>query len=531
MTISDKIYELRAALSMSQEQFANLFNVSRQSVQKWENGSSTPELSKIIEISKYFDISLDSLLLGRDTRMIEEMSHNKELKPNYFTIPSCEFYASDLHVEYEQSIDEGLDIEAYKDVFLSVERLPKNEIKKELGDALFKVVINAKQKENYTYIEPSDLDEIKTLRKKYRFSNKVDESSLEDKIHGAWVGRICGCMLGKSLEGIKTNELIPFLKETENYPMHRYVYKTDISKKTCEKYDFAFSEKCYADVIDGMPVDDDTNYVVLAQIIIDKYGKDFTPYDVSRSWLEYQKKDAYWTAERVAFCNFINGYQPPESALYKNPYREWIGAQIRGDYFGYINPGNPEFAAEMAWRDASISHIKNGIYGEMFVSAMLAVAATTNNIEEIIMGGLAVIPYTSRLYEDILFVLNGFKSGLSKKDAFDNIHKKYDEYSSHGWCHTISNAMIVVAALLYGGGDYGKSICMAVETGFDTDCNGATVGSILGMANGIKCISDYWTKPINDTLHTSIFGVGTVKISDRVKMTMKHIKELNKNDL
>lgn len=531
MTISDKIYKLRAALSMSQEQFANLFNVSRQSVQKWENGSSTPELSKIIEISKYFDISLDSLLLGRDTRMIEEMSHNKELKPNYFTIPSWEFYASDLLVEYEQSIDEGLDIEAYKDVFLSVARLPKNEIKKELGDALFKVVINAKQKENYTYIEPSDLDEIKTLRKKYRISNKVDESSLEDKIHGAWVGRICGCMLGKSLEGIKTNELIPFLKETENYPMHRYVYKTDISKKTCEKYDFAFSEKCYADVIDGMPVDDDTNYVVLAQIIIDKYGKDFTPYDVSRSWLEYQNKDAYCTAERVAFCNFINGYQPPESALYKNPYREWIGAQIRGDYFGYINPGNPEFAAEMAWRDASISHIKNGIYGEMFVSAMLAVAATTNNIEEIIMGGLAEIPYTSRLYEDILFVLNGFKSGLSKKDAFDNIHKKYDEYSSHGWCHTISNAMIVVAALLYGGGDYGKSICMAVETGFDTDCNGATVGSILGMANGIKCISDYWTKPINDTLHTSIFGVGTVKISDRVKMTMKHIKELNKNDL
>ena len=62
------------------------------------------------------------------------------------------------------------------------------------------------------------------------------------------------------------------------------------------------------------------------------------------------------------------------------------------------------------------------------------------------------------------------------------------------------------------------------ETAFDTDCNGATVGSILGMANGIESIPDYWTKPINDTLHTSIFGIGTVKISDRVKMTMKHIR-------
>ncbi len=106
----------------------------------------------------------------------------------------------------------------------------------------------------------------------------------------------------------------------------------------------------------------------------------------------------------------------------------------------------------MAWRDASISRVKNGIYGEMFVSAM-----------------------------------------------------------------------IVVAALLYGGGDYGKSVCMAVETGFDTDCNGATVGSVIGMANGIASIPDCWLKPLNDTLYTSIFGFDKVKISERIKLTMEHI--------
>lgn len=104
------------------------------------------------------------------------------------------------------------------------------------------------------------------------------------------------------------------------------------------------------------------------------------------------------------------------------------------------------------------------------------------------------------------------------------IHRKYDEYTDYGWCHTISNAMIVVASLLYGDGDYGKSVCMVGETGFDTDCNGATVGSVLGMANGIKSIPDCWTKPINDTLHTSIFTVDTVKISDCAKRTMNHLK-------
>ena len=83
--------------------------------------------------------------------------------------------------------------------------------------------------------------------------------------------------------------------------------------------------------------------------------------------------------------------------------------------------------------------------------------------------------------------------------------------------------MIVVAALLYGNSEFGRSICMAVEAGFDTDCNGATVGSILGMANGIESVPEYWSKPINDTLHTSIFGIDTVKISERAKLTLKHI--------
>ena len=65
---------------------------------------------------------------------------------------------------------------------------------------------------------------------------------------------------------------------------------------------------------------------------------------------------------------------------------------------------------------------------------------------------------------------------------------------------------------------------MAVETGFDTDCNGATVGSVLGMANGIDSIDEVWKKPIHDTLHTSVFGLETVKISDRVEQTLKHIQ-------
>lgn len=522
MTLGNSINKLRINANMSQGQFADLFSVSQQSVQKWETNSAIPELSKLVMIAKHFGVSLDALILGNGNRIVEELKSTREIKPQYQNIADWEFYSSYILNEYRQSIEEGLDIGQYSDVFKAVSQLPKNEIKKKLGDVLFSVISGAKQMKDYKYNEPSDLDSIKELRAHYSY-NTSGIKDIEKKINGAWFGRICGCMLGKPIEGIRTDELIPFLKETDNYPMHRYIYKSELSNEILSKYKFPFASRMYADETDGMPVDDDTNYTVLAQLIIEKYGKDFTPYDVSRAWLDYQPKSAYCTAERVAFCNFVKGYVPPESAIYKNPFREWIGAQIRGDYFGYINPGNPELAAEMAWRDASISHTKNGIYGEMFVASMLAVAAETDNFEDIIKGGLAQIPYTSRLYEAVTEVLNGFKNGVSQKETFNNIHKKYDEYTGHGWCHTISNAMIVTAALLYGNGDYGKSICMAVETGFDTDCNGATVGSIIGMARGIDNIPETWTKPINDTLHTSIFGVGTIKISDRVQLTLKHI--------
>ncbi len=523
MTIGKSINKLRTDANLSQEQFASVFDVSQQSVQKWESDISSPSLDKLIQISKYFGVSLDALILGNDNRIVEEMKNTNSIKPQYENIHDWEFYSSNLLTEYTQSLEEGLDIEKYKDLFASVSKLPKNEIKKKLGDTLFEIIINANRRKDYSYIEPSDLETIKNLRKPYSYKTQA-QKGLEEKIEGAWFGRICGCMLGKTVECIHTDELVPFLKETGNFPLHRYILRSDLNDEILSKYTFNFASRVYADEIDGMPIDDDTNYTVLYQDIVEKYGRDFTPFDVSRAWLNMQPKDAYCTAERVAFCNFVKGYAPPESATYKNPYREWIGAQIRADYFGYINPANPALAAEMAWRDASISHTKNGIYGEMFVAAMLAIAAQTNDIKDIILGGLAEIPHTSRLYEDVTFVVNAFESGVSQKDCFKAIHEKYDEYTSHGWCHTISNAMVVAASLLYGGGDYSKSICMSVETGFDTDCNGATVGSILGMANGIESIPEYWTKSINDTLHTSIFGVGTVKISDRVKMTLKHIK-------
>lgn len=450
--------------------------------------------------------------------------YNAEIKTDYNHADDFTRYHKDIMAEFNQSIEEGLDLEKYKSLFETISKMENGEEKAKKSDELFMLVMEASLRKDYKYNEPNEIEKIKELRKKHEFSQKdPDAETLKKKIYGAWVGRACGCLLGKPVECIRSDELIPLLKETGNYPLSRYILKTDITDDMHSRYKFYLKNKAYADTVDGMPVDDDTNYVVLAQKIVEECGRDFSTKDVGKAWLKYQSIYSYFTAERIAYINLINCLEPPATAICKNVCREWIGAQIRGDYFGYINPGNPEKAAEMAFNDARLSHIKNGIYGEMFVSAMIAVAAVTEKIEDIIFGGLAEIPETSRLYEAVIKIYDLYKSGASLDEVFTFVHSQYDEHTDHGWCHTISNAMIVVAGLLYGEGDFGKSICIAVGMAFDTDCNGATVGSILGMRGGIDCIDDYWKKPINNKIHTSIFGVDTVDIEKAVEKTLEHI--------
>ena len=155
---------------------------------------------------------------------------------------------------------------------------------------------------------------------------------------------------------------------------------------------------------------------------------------------------------------------------------------------------------------------------------MIAQAAVESDIEKIIQAGLAQIPSTSRLHASVMKVVDSWRSGMTQQACYEMIHTDWNENTNHDWCHTISNAMIVVMALLYGEGDYSKSICMAVQTCFDTDCNGATVGSILGMKDGTATVNEEWTRPINGKLKTTIFGVGTVELADMAKKTMAHMK-------
>ncbi len=524
--IGEKIYLIRQQFNCSQEKLAEKIGVSRQAVQRWESNDSAPDLGNMIKLSKQFNVSLDWLNGLSDHRSPDEMRFESSPIPSYHELSYWESYAPDLMIDYRQALDEGRDVENLREIVEAVCKYPECAEKEDLADTLYKIMCNAPMRNDYRYMEPDDIQKIKLLssRQTGREAALPDRDTMRDKLTAAWRGRICGCMLGQPVDCIMTPELWMFLKDTDNWPLKRYITKKDVEGPIADKISYPLRSRTYPDMLtNGFPGDDDTNYTFMASYIIDKYGLGFTSNNVCDAWKHTQTMYSYCTAEKVAYRNMIAGYYAPGSALYKNPFREWIGAQIRGDYFGYINPGDPETAAEMAWRDARISHVKNGIYGEMFVSAMNAAAMVTDTPEEVILCGMSQIPTTSRLYERLQSVVDYYHTGKSWKSFFADFLKRYDEYDRHAAVHTISNAELVAAALLWGEGDYSKTICLAVQGGFDTDCNGATAGSVIGMLVGTSGIPAEWTDPIRDTAASGVHK-RSITVSEFVDTMLRHIE-------
>jgi hypothetical protein len=433
--------------------------------------------------------------------------------------------SEDLKIELTQLEQEGRDVRPVRAKLRRLIALGDRALASARNQRRAGELLDAAQKlpmrKDYPFREPSDLAGIRRLRPRgpRRFRKRLGDKVLADRIAGAWLGRCAGCLLGKPVEGRRTDELWGFLKATRQWPLSGYI-RFKVRGRAAGKYP-NMARQGWFDELACMPIDDDTNYTTAGVLIVRECGRDFTPADVAQFWLGNLPLLSTCTAERVAYRNLSLQVQPPASAAWRNPYREWIGAQIRADGFGYVAAGAPELAAELAWRDACISHVRNGIYGEMLMAAVIAAAACRDDPVELLRVGLSEIPKTSRLHADLGEVIEWRRAGLTYDEAVGRIHEKWDEHSRHDWCHTNSNAAICAVALLWGEGDFGRSVCAAVQPGFDTDCNGATVGSIVGMMLGVGGIPARWTARLNDTLHTSLRGYDTVRISRIARETFE----------
>jgi ADP-ribosylglycohydrolase len=334
------------------------------------------------------------------------------------------------------------------------------------------------------------------------------EAGPDDRIHGAWLGRCVGCILGKPLEGVPRSRFVPYLERVGAYPLVDYVPADETASGELGLHE-SWPETTRGRIA-GATRDDDLDYTILGLHILETYGFGFTTNDVAREWLLRLPFMQIYTAERAAYRNLILGIAPPDTAIDRNPYREWIGAQIRADIFGYVCPGDPEHAARLAYRDARLSHVANGVYGAMWAAALVASAFVAPNTRQALDGAISVVPERSRLAAALRHVETLHAAGLDWEHAIEEIERTYAGMS---FVHTINNAAVVAAALLWGDGDFSRSIALAVQGGWDTDCNGATVGSVCGAMIGAAAIPEHWREPIGDRIQSALFGFGESRVS------------------
>jgi len=324
---------------------------------------------------------------------------------------------------------------------------------------------------------------------------KIPQDYIE-RCYAGWLGKLIGVRFGIPIEG-------------RNYDYIKKVYGE------------------LTDYIDNyqkmLAADDDTNVpIALLSALYDyTHTSDVTAEQMGKTLLNvapYEHGFFWWggygkSTEHTAYTNLHEGVPAPLSGSVEHngaDVAEQIGGQIFIDVWGLIAPGNPKLAAEYAEKAASVTHGGNGVYGDMFVAAAIAAAFTEPSIRKVLEMALEIIPADceyARVTEDMF----RFYDNDSTKDweaAFAYIKENwgYDRYP--GVCHIIPNSAVMVMSMLYGEGDFSRTIRICNMCGWDTDCNVGNVGTIMGTLVGLDGIDMSWRTKSNDVFASStVIGV------------------------
>jgi ADP-ribosylglycohydrolase len=332
-------------------------------------------------------------------------------------------------------------------------------------------------------------------------------------------------MLGKPVELLSMRSgfdaLNSYLTSAQALPLRDYVPALDNTVVARQ-----YPETCRGNITRSVP-DDDINYSVLALMVLEEHGATFTTADVARAWLRLLPGGMVFTAERNAYVKLLEragmgftfGAEPAFdlAECSDNPYNDWIGAQIRADVYGWVVPGNPELAADMAGRDAALSHRGEGVYGAQAVAAIGSVLIADGSIDEAIDTAIECLPAESDCVEALRLGRDVALSG----DGPQPLHEHYEAMSP---VHTVNNLALVSWGLVRGADDFSVAIGDTVAAGWDTDCNGATVGALWGLTG--RDISPHWSNPWFGRVEVSLAGVGELSLDGLVARTVRTVDSL-----
>ena len=359
--------------------------------------------------------------------------------------------------------------------------------------------------------EPNDLETIRSLRpdgSRRIWSGLSDD--FRERLEGSWLARCAGCTLGSIVEGWTVERMEDWANYLgDEYPLVDYWSVAEQPHMT--KYQTSLREDFTPAKMDGVPTDDDLNYTLLGMMILEEYGLDFTTAELGEAWVKYLP--FAFTAEGIALDNLRAGAPAVQAAEVDNPFLNWIGADIRSDPWAYAAPGWPEKAAEFAWRDAYVSHRRNGIFAAMFFSAAISAAFAVDDPVAALRIGLEEIPADCLLAQEVRWALDKAPEVANYRDAAALIEERYPNM---GKAHAINNTVLTVWGLTVGGDDFSKVIGETVAMGQDNDCTAATAASIWGAVYGKSAIPKHWIKNFNNKVHTFLYHQSPFAIDDTI---------------
>ena len=313
-----------------------------------------------------------------------------------------------------------------------------------------------------------------------------------ERVYAGVLGKIIGVYIGRPFEGWTYEKIMAELGEIDGYVNHRMAAKPPL-----------------------VVTDDDISgtFTFLRALADHGNSAGLTPGQIGQSWLNYliEGRTILWwgglgnSTEHTAYLRLKNGIPAPRSgsiALNGRLIAEQIGAQIFIDGWAMVAPGDPELAADLARRAASVSHDGEAVFAAQVLAAMEAQAFVEQDIDRLLDTGVSVIPGDSLIYRMIAEIREvhagepDWHAGRRKLAAVYN----YENFG--GNCHMVPNHGLVILSLLYGGGDFTRSMKVVNTAGWDTDCNAGNLGCLLGIRNGLAGFADGpdWRGPVADRL-------------------------------
>lgn len=318
----------------------------------------------------------------------------------------------------------------------------------------------------------------------------VNSERFATQIHAGWLAQIVGGALGTAIEGYTSQQLKAKFGDIHHYVRTPNTYNDDIT------FEIAFLSA------------------------FEREGYTISSDAIAEEWVALVPSG--WSAEEIAIKNIRSGFYPPLSGSLHNPFKEWIGAQMRGAICGMVAPGNPKLAAELAWKDGIVSHENNGVLGEIFNAVFVSLSFVETDVRKIVEQSVAAIPSDSEYYHFVATALEWCKQHEDWHTTWALCEEKFVEFN---WIHAYPNAMAEVVALWYGNGDFDQTMHIIATVGQDVDCNAAQIATVIGIIGGFEAIDKKWTEPLGDVLNTYIRGMKTSTISELSNWTTRAVRK------